>query len=358
LEEWYWYLGKDIVDRFYPDRLVNHDAIDPNLLNFGTDSMGNVVQCNRLLAEADIPIIVGHCAGNPYGGFSGGYKMLVTGHSGWQSIASHHNPDTMHREDWLGASTESHMRTQFASIGRAIEDNIGKKVFAVDAVIGQESQILAIEAGTIEEVEKTTWPVAKKRTHVRLDMERPADILIIGVPRNFHYGPGMGTNPILLSLAIAGQLSRCWHALQKNPIVIASSICDGWFNESWFPSYRETYHALQEHATAEDFLASSEAVRIATDPDYCFKYTNDYTYHPFHAMSMISGGAVTQKRAIASFIVGAKTPKFARGMGFIPVKSIEEALVIASRYVGADPQILCTPDVFSSGVPVHLSAGQ
>jgi nickel-dependent lactate racemase len=97
LEEWYWYLGKQIVDQFWPDRLVNHDVEAPDLCNFGTDEMGNVVQCNRLMAEADLPIVIGHCAGNPYGGYSGGYKMIVTGLSGWQSIASHHIPATMHR---------------------------------------------------------------------------------------------------------------------------------------------------------------------------------------------------------------------------------------------------------------------
>lgn len=93
LEEWYQYLGADLVTRFYPDRLVNHDAEDPkNLLDLGKDQMGNYVECNRLLAEADIPIIIGHSAGNPYGGFSGGYKMLVTGHTGMKSISSHHTP--------------------------------------------------------------------------------------------------------------------------------------------------------------------------------------------------------------------------------------------------------------------------
>ena len=128
LEEWYWYLGKEIVDRFWPDRIVNHDAEAPDLCDFGKDGMGNVVQCNRLMAEADLPIVVGHCSGNPYGGYSGGYKMIVTGLTGWQSIASHHCPATMHRKDWLGASTDSHMRRQFKSIGPGHGKGHGQEV--------------------------------------------------------------------------------------------------------------------------------------------------------------------------------------------------------------------------------------
>jgi nickel-dependent lactate racemase len=354
LEEWYWYLGKEIVDRFWPDRLINHDAEAPDLCNFGVDGMGNVVQCNRLMAEADLPIVIGHCAGNPYGGYSGGYKMIVTGLAGWHSIASHHCPSTMHRTDWLGASARSHMRHQFRSIGEAMEKGIGKKFFAVDAVLGQKSQVLDVKAGELGAVEEATWPLADERTNIQLDMEGPADVLVMGLPRNFHYGPGMGTNPILMSLGVGGQLSRCWHAFREGGVIIASSVCDGWFNSNWFPSYEETYEALQKYCTPAEFLASEDALKIAEDPDYRYRYSNYYTYHPFHAMSMISGGSVPLNRCSAVFIVGAKAPRFARGMGFIPVSTFQEAMERSKQYVGVNPRILCTPECFSGGVGVHL----
>ena len=358
LEEWYGYLGREIVDQFWPDRLINHDAEGPDLLDLGTDDMGNVVQTNRLLAEADIPIMIGHCSGNPYGGFSGGYKMLVTGLSGWRSIASHHVPKTMHREDWLGASTKQHMRHQFGSIGRAVEKGIGKRIFEVDAVLDQKSQILDVQAGTLDAVEQATWPLAEKRTSIAIeDMKEPADVLVIGLPRDFHYGPGMGTNPILMSLAIGGQLSRCWHALRPGCVVIAAAQCDGWFNDLWFPSYEETYYALQEYCTAREFLESDEAVRLATDTDYCFRYSNAFTYHPFHAMSMISGGSASLLWTSAVYIVGARSPGYARGMGFVPLATYDQALAAAEKYVGKNPRILCTPECFSGGVAVHLRHG-
>jgi lactate racemase len=354
LEEWCWYLGKELVDQFWPDRLVNHDGEAPDLCDFGLDEMGNVVLCNRLLAEADLPIVIGHCAGNPYGGYSGGYKMIVTGLTGWRSIASHHNPGTMHREDWLGASTDSHMRRQFRSIGQAMEKNMGKKIFAVDAVLGQKSQVLTVAAGELGLVEEATWPLADRRTNVALDMEGPADVLVIGVPRNFHYGPGMGTNPILMSLAIGGQLSRCWHAFREGGVIIAASICDGWFNDGWFPSYYETYRSLQQYNTPAEFLASKDALAITMDYEYRFAYSNRYTYHPYHAMSMISGGSVPALRTSAVYIVGAKSPEYARGIGFTPLSTFGEAMKQAERFVGKQPRILCTPECFTGGVTVHL----
>jgi nickel-dependent lactate racemase len=354
LEEWYWYLGKEIVDQFWPDRLVNHDVEAPDLCDFGADAMGNRVQCNRLMAEADLPIVLGHVTGNPYGGYSGGYKMIVTGLSGWQSIASHHVPGTMHRKDWLGASTDSHMRRQFTSIGKAMEKAIGKNFFAVDAVLGQKSQVLDVKAGLLQAVEEATWPLADKRTNIHLDLKKPADILIFGLPRNFHYGPGMGTNPILMSLAIGGQLSRCWHAFREGGVIIATSICDGWFNRHWFPSYQETYDALQRYSTAAEFIASDDAAQIVDSYEYRYQYSNNYTYHPFHAMSMISGGSAPQLWTSAVFVVGAKMPGHAQGMGFTPIATFDEAVKRAKKIVGRSPAILCTPECFSGGVAVHL----
>jgi hypothetical protein len=280
--------------------------------------------------------------------------MLVTGHTGWRSIASHHNPKTMHRPDWLGASPHAHMRKQFRSIGEAIERGLGKRIFAVDAVLGKKSQVLDVKAGALDQVETATWPLADQRTNHSLAMTGPADILVMGLPRNFHYGPGMGTNPCLMSLAIGGQLSRCWHAVREGGVIIAAALCDGWFNDLWFPSYAETYEALQKYCSIPEFLESEEMLSIATKYEYCFRYSHHYAYHPFHAMSMISGGSVPAEYMSATFIAGAKAPAYARGMGFIPTSTFAEALRKAERYVGANPRILCTPDCFTGGMGVHL----
>ena len=356
-EEWLWYLGPEIVNPFWPDRIINHDAEDKSLLELGQDEMGNTVQTNKFVANADIPILIGHCAANPYGGFSGGYKMLVTGLSGQNSIKSHHTPKTMHRGDWLGGAINSHMRNQFQSIGEHIERKINKNFFAIDAVVGQKSQILSVKAGKISEVEKATWPLAKKRSNILLEeLNEPADILLIGLPRDFHYGPGMGTNPILMGLAIGAQYSRCANALRPDSVIIAASLCDGWFNKNWFPSYEQTYNSFGSYATAADFLDSIEAQNISRNNEFLFSYSNFFTYHPFHAMSMISGASVPLKWCSQIYVIGAEKPAYARGMGFRTLKKIEDAIQDAKKYVGSNPRILCTPECFSGGVAVNLSA--
>lgn len=355
VEEWQSYLGNDIVDQFWPDRLVNHDAEDPRLVDLGTDEMGNVVECNPVLAEADLAIVVGHCSGNPYGGFSGGHKMVATGLTGWRSIASHHTPDTMHRDDWLGASPASLMRRQFRSIAKAIETGIGKQIFAVDAVVGQHADVLAVHAGSLDHVERECWPLATERTTVALPMSEPADILVVGLPRNFHYGPGMGTNPILSGLAIGAQLSRCWYALRPDPVVVAATIGDGWFNDAWFPSYEETFWQAQDHCTFTDYLHSPAARKMATNPGYTQSYSTGFTYHPFHAMSMLSGAAILHERCQDVIMVGPERPVYARAMGFTPTATFDDAMRRATRLVGTNPRVLCTPECFSGGATPHLT---
>src|SRR5690606_22415417 len=122
---------------------------------------------------------------------------------------------------------------QFTSIAKAMEAGIGKTIFAVDAVIGQFAEVLAVHAGTLDHVEQACWPLAKERTNVVLEGVERADVLVVGVPRNFHYGPGMGSNPVLMGLGLGGQLSRCWNALRPDPVMIAVANLDGWFNPSW-----------------------------------------------------------------------------------------------------------------------------
>ncbi len=353
-EELVGYLGSEIVDRFSDSRLKMHDAEDPDdIVDFGCDEYGDVVQVNREIAEADLPIMIGHAQGNPYGGYSGGYKMLVTGLTTWRSIRCHHTPATMFRPDFLPAGIGSRMRSQFDAIGRAIEAGMGKAIFVVDAVLGSDAQVLGVWAGRADAVQRESWKLAEQRTNVVLDMAEKADVAIFGLPRSFHYGPGMGTNPLLMLQAIGGQLTRIFAAFREGGVVIAPAICDGWFNDEWFPSYRAIYDRFWHS------LDQAEAVRfeeeIASDPGYIAKYRHAYAYHPWHGMSMLYMGGVAWQHTSAIYMPGARVPGFARAMGCKPTATIEDALRQAERYTGKNPRILALPDVFAS-VPVHLHA--
>ncbi|MEG2117404.1 MAG: lactate racemase domain-containing protein, partial [Clostridia bacterium] len=82
-------LGADLFNEFYPThQIMNHDSEDyDHLVDLGTTERGDPVIMNKYVYDADVVIMIGHTQGNPYGGYSGGYKHCATGITHWRSIA-------------------------------------------------------------------------------------------------------------------------------------------------------------------------------------------------------------------------------------------------------------------------------
>ena len=194
-EEFAAYLGQDVLGLFEPGQIVNHDAEDSDgIVALEPSVLGDVVEVNRRVVDSDLTVLISHAAGNPYGGFSGGYKMPATGLTTWRSIRCHHTPGSLHREDFVPISPHSHFRHQLAAIGARIEEALPQPFFTVDAVLNARSEQVAVLAGSIPAVEEASWPPATRRTELTLPGE-PADVLLLGMPRSFHYGNGMGLQP-------------------------------------------------------------------------------------------------------------------------------------------------------------------
>lgn len=351
-EEFVGYLGRRVVDAIPSANLVNHDAEDPDgMVDLGASALGDPVAMNAALAESDLTILVGHTAGNPYGGFSGGYKMPSTGLTSWRSIASHHAPRSLYRSDFVPASTQSRFREQLRAIGQRMESAMSQPFFSADAVLDSRSRQLGVYAGAIPEVEDASWPLATARTDLKVPGE-PADVLLLGMPRNFHYGAGMGSNPILMMQAIGASVVRAKNALVEKPTVIAASVCDGWFNDSEFPPYRAAYECLQDCQHPADMRDHQES--LATDPEWVYRYRHQYGYHPFHAFSMIYMGGIAREHSAAIYVAGARKPGLARGMGARTTATAEEALAETAAILGRRPRVLVVPKLSSPAF--HLTA--
>ena len=347
------YLGPEVVELLGPDQIVNHDAEDPDgIVDLPDSELGDVVQMHRLLAESDLSVMVSHAAGNPYGGFSGGAKMPATGMTTWRSIRSHHSPASLHRPDFVPVNPDSRFRNQLRAISERMESAAPRPFFTVDAVLNARSEQVAVRAGGIAAVEDATWPAAARRVDLTVPGE-PAQVLLVGVPRTFHYGTTMGSNPLLMTQAIAAALARSAGALVDHPVVIATAICDGDFGDTEFPSYRETYQALQDCADVTELAGVEES--LCTAPEHIDAYRERHAYHPYHAFSMAYFGGLLRERAAAFYVAGAEDPGLARGMGAIPTRTVEDALVHARRHVGNDPRMIVLPEL--SKPSYHLRAG-
>lgn len=340
-------------DYWWSHQITNHDSEDwDNLVDLGCDEMGNPVIMNRKVYEADLAVLIGHVLGNPYGGYSGGYKHCATGITHWKSIASHHVPHVMHRDDFTPVNSHSLMRRKFDSIGQHMEKCMGKKFFACDAVLDTAQRQIAVFAGYAKEIQPLSWEIADQRTYVPWATKK-YDVMVFGMPQNFHYGNGMGTNPILMMQAVSAQIIRHKRVLSDNCVVICSSICNGYFHDDEFPAYRRVYDLFQKdyHNVLPDLEKYGEY--LARDEDYIAKYRFNFGYHPYHTFSMISCGHIAEKHCSAIYIVGAYEPGYARSMGMKTRATFAEALKDAEKYVGKTPNILALPRAFKTA-SVHL----
>jgi hypothetical protein len=348
-------LGDAVFNRFWErGQIANHDSEDwDNLVDLGREELyGSRVIMNKEVFEADLAVLIGHTLGNPYGGYSGGYKHCATGITHWQCIGAHHTPAVMHREDFVPVSANSLMRGKFDAIGAHMEQRMGKKFFTCDAVLDTYQRQIAVFTGAAEEIQPLSWRVADQRTYVHW-AKKKYDVMVFGMPQAFHYGNGMGTNPILMMQAVSAQIIRHKRILSDHPVVICSSVCNGYFHDEEFPAYREVYGLFQkDYANVlPDVEKNSES--LARRQDYIDKYRYGYGYHPYHAFSMISCAHIAEKHCAAVYIVGAQEPGYARGMGMKTRATFEEALADARKFVGGEPNILALPRAFKTA-SVHL----
>ena len=348
-------LGEDLYREFYPSgQITSHDSEDyDHLVDLGFTSQGDHVIMNKYVHDADVAILIGHTQGNPYGGYSGGYKHCATGITHWRSISAHHIPQVMHQQDFVPVSVNSVMRDKFDQQGMFMEEKMGKKFFCCDAVLDTQSRQIEINSGYAKEMQPVAWKTADKRTYVHWAAKK-YDVVVFGMPDNFHYGNGMGTNPIQMMQALSAQVIRHKRVLSDHCVFIVPSICDGWFHEERWPYLKELYELFQHDymQTLPDMNRYGEY--FATNDEYIRKYRFANAFHPFHGFSMMSCGHLAEKHTSAIYIVGAREPGIARAMGLKTRATIEEALEDAmKKFVGPNPNILALPKAFTTAA-VHL----
>ena len=347
--------GHEIYDAFWPHgQIISHDSEDSdNMVDLGFTQRGDAVWMNKMVYEADLPILIGHVQGNPYGGYSGGYKHSATGITNWKSIATHHVPSVMHRADFTPVNGGSLMRDKFNEISMHMEEKMGHPFFCCDAVLDSKSRQIAIFSGYAKEMMPLSWKVADKRTYVHW-AEKKYDVLVFGMPQKFHYGDGMGTNPIMMMQALSAQVLRFKRVMSDHCVIICSSLCNGFFNDKRWPYLRECYEWFQHDQMNELPDMDRLGQYFATNEEYIRKYRFTNAFHPFHGFSMMSCGHIAEMNTSAIYIVGAEDPGYARGMGLKTRATFEEALADAEKkYVGENPNILALPLTFKTA-SVHL----
>ena len=134
-------LGTEVVARY---RCVAHDAGDPEMLRFvGISPMGTHVWMNRFVVEADVRIGLGRVCPHATHGYEGGYKLLLPGVAGFDSILRNHSFNFSERS----------VPGVHRNLSRMEADNIGRLVgidFLVNVVVNDHSEPIRAFGGAVE----------------------------------------------------------------------------------------------------------------------------------------------------------------------------------------------------------------
>lgn len=328
-------LGEDLVARF-GDRLQCHDAEDPdNIVHLGTTESGYPVDVHRLVVESDLTVYVN--AANHLG-FNGGWKSVTVGLSTWRSISATHTPDGMSM-----SVRGNRMHHVFEEQGHFLERRLGKRVFKFETLLANPLQIGRVWAGGVDECRAACLEVqAQLHPPRRAEARERADIVVYGVANWSPYATFARMNPILTLISSAlGYLGGYIEALgEPGCSVIIATPCPEQWDLEHHPSYKEVWDRVLPQERDPYRITERFGQEFATHKGYIEKYRFGYAYHPIHGI-LATHPLKRLRHAGRVFVAGAEDPAVPRHIGFIPTRSVEEAIAKALKIHGPDAAIAC-----------------
>lgn len=165
-------VGRDVAGGF---RWINHDCRDAGrLVRLGRTTRGTPVDINRAVAEADVIILVGTIEPHPHAGFGGGYKNVLPGVAGNDTIGRNHLLSAT-RENYgmVGWEPEDNpMRLDIEEAGEMLRG----ACFMVNTVLSPDLRVSRIVAG--HPVKAHREGVAYSRDLYGVEVESRADVVI------------------------------------------------------------------------------------------------------------------------------------------------------------------------------------
>jgi hypothetical protein len=136
-------LGANTVSRY---RCISHDGGDWNMLAYGgLTAMGTPVWVNRWVADADFVVGLGRVYPHPTHGFEGGYKLILPGVSGFDTILRDHSFN--YSPCSIPGQPHNPSRAETDAVGRMIGID-----FLINVVVNREAEPIRAFSGAVEPV--------------------------------------------------------------------------------------------------------------------------------------------------------------------------------------------------------------
>ncbi|MCB9548229.1 MAG: DUF2088 domain-containing protein [Myxococcales bacterium] len=374
-------VGDKIFDTYWPDRLYNHDAEDPDgIVEVGVTPEGDHVRLNRRAVESDLLIYV-NLNLVP---MNGGHKSVTVGLCDYKSVSAHHNTHTLHKcHSYFDPRPQSsQLQNIMDRMGRLvdekldvfhIETTINNRMFgglishlnrpertwsdfdrakfhasnaALDRMpeaarrkifdqIAAPYGVIAVHAGKTEPTHQKI--LQKSFEQYAVPVKGQADVLVMGVAPITPYSVYSIMNPILVQVMVLGYLFNMYRGVplvKEGGVIIAFHPCREEFHREHHPSYVEFYHRMLAISTNSYDIHKFEK-EFVENPDYIHMYRKGHAYHPVHPFYMWYWGDAGRKWVKNQvIIVDADHPRVPTQLGWHNARTLDEALEMAQTMTG------------------------
>lgn len=376
-------VGERVFRAFYPERLRNHDAEDPeHLVHLGSTGHGEDVELNRRAVESDLVVY----ANVTLTAMNGGSKSVAVGLASYRSLRHHHNVHTLRHSRSFNDPPNSAMHHSYDRMQDLIGGRV--KVFTVETTVNNETfpsslrfltkrewewnlndqaRYLAVKRGndlTPARLRRRVWqateapygvtgvhagapsevhPYTLENVHRQqlTEVDGQSDVALFGLPYICPYNVNSIMNPILvmsLGLGYFFNLYRNKPIVREGGVGIFYHPMPNEFHPVHHASYIDFFEEILAESTDPAVLETKYEEQFATDPWYVHLYRHSYAYHGVHPFYMWYWGAHAMQHLGDVIFVGAER-KTAERLGFRAASTLDDALQLAAHTVGSRPSI-------------------
>lgn len=378
-------VGRRIFDAFYPERLYNHDAEDPEgVEHLGTTERGEIVEINRRAATSDLLIYVNI----NLSAMDGGNKSILTGLPTYRSVKSHHNVHAlMHSTSYMHPPS-SEIHHVLNRMGAILEEHVN--IFHIETTLNTQTFSPLMSFLQTPEPKHSTWERANfhfsrgalnllpfslnRRIFMKIpspygmtsiqagsnDLVHPltlanihrqqvvevngqTDILLAGVPYIGPYNVNSLMNPILIVNLAAGYLFNLYIGkplVRRGGVMILFHPLQKLFHPGHHPSYIDFYDKVLPVTRDAATMERDFETEFAHDRRYIDLYRHGHAYHGVHPFYMWYWGCYAIDYLNKIIVVQAKDQEVAQRLGFDTARNLNEALEMARSALGKpDPSI-------------------
>ena len=378
-------VGDKVYNAYWPDRLYNHDACDPdNMVVLGKTKHGEVVETNLRAAESDLVIYV-NINLVP---MDGGHKSVGVGLCGYESLKAHHTPKAIVESKSFMDPKHSALNHSVERIGRVCDEHM--KVFHIETALNNRMfqgpmsflmkneddftemdrlsfeaikwtlsktpralrrevfmrvpaayELIAVHAGSTEPVHEKI--LEKTFEQYCIPVEGQADILITGIPYISPYNVNSkALNPLLVQVMALGYFFNMYRnkpLLKKGGVLIITHPCSDQFDPVHHPSYIEFFHRLLPETTDAYKLQEKYQDEFAHNPSYVEMYRHGNAYHGAHPFYMYYWGQAGREHCGKVIVVGSDNASVPALLGWERAETLSEAIAMGRAHMGRGAQI-------------------